>query len=81
MSQFDFPRINFAGSATINPATGNNNLLLPLVIFDAIQVKAVLPPRVYCNTEVLSAFKLGVVNLPAGMEIQTELRMKFPQKR
>ncbi len=47
MSQFDYPRLNFAGKATVNAATANNVNYRPLVYYDPIQVKVLLPPRVY----------------------------------
>ena len=42
MSQFDLPRINFSGYATIDPATANNNFFKPLVIYDPIYAQVVL---------------------------------------
>ncbi len=69
MSQFDFPRIHFSGSAFINPATANNNLLLPLVTFDPIQVKAIIPPRLYLSGEPLRLLRLGVLPLPEGTKL------------
>lgn len=72
MSQFDLPRINFAGEAKINPATGNNNLWLPLVIFDYIQVKAVLPPRIFINADIEVAISLQAITLPSQTEISTD---------
>ena len=64
MSQFDFPRINFSGRAFINPGTANNNILLPLVTYDPIRVKAVLPPRIYLSQELLILHKLDALPMP-----------------
>ncbi|AXE16956.1 hypothetical protein DR864_04020 [Runella rosea] len=64
MSQFDFPRINFYGQAFINPGTANNNLLLPLLTYDPIQVKAILPPRIYLSPDLLLLHKLGGLPVP-----------------
>jgi len=47
MSQFHFPRINFNGQAYINPSTGNNSFFQPIVFYDPILTKALLPPRLY----------------------------------
>ncbi|MCP1382111.1 hypothetical protein [Runella salmonicolor] len=64
MSQFDFPRINFYGQAFINPATANNNLLFPLLTYDPIEVKAILPPRIYLSSDLLLLHKLGGLPVP-----------------
>lgn len=49
MSQFDFPRFNFSGAAFIDPGTANNNYFSPLVIYDAINCRTYLPPRIYID--------------------------------
>jgi hypothetical protein len=64
MSQFDFPRINFSGEATINPPTGNNNTFFPLVLFDPVKVKAVMPPRIYLSEKLMRIHSLGLFILP-----------------
>ena len=49
MSQFDYPRINFAGQATVSPCTANNVNEAPLIFFDPVSVKAIIPPRVFLS--------------------------------
>jgi hypothetical protein len=70
MSQFDFPRINFSGQCTINPGTANNNLLLPLVTYDPIQARVILPPRVYLSPDLLLLHKLGGLPIPENATIK-----------
>ncbi len=70
MSQFDFPRINFSGQAFINPGTANNNLLLPLVTYDPIQVRVILPPRVYLSPDLLLLHKLGGLPIPENATVK-----------
>jgi hypothetical protein len=67
MSQFDFPRINFSGQCTINPGTANNNLLLPLVTYDPIQARVILPPRVYLSPDLLLLHKLDGLPIPENV--------------
>ena len=69
MSQFDFPRINFNGTVKINPATANNNSWLPLVLFDYIHIKAIIPPRIYCNADIKIAIKLKTILLPKACRL------------
>jgi hypothetical protein len=69
MSQFDFPKINFHGSAIINPATGNNNLWLPLVLFDYIQIKAIIPPRIYISSDIEMALAIKAIELPQNCDV------------
>lgn len=69
MSQFDFPKINFSGTTFINPATGNNNSWIPLVLFDYINIKAYLPPRIYVNQEIDIMLSLEIIKLPNGCSI------------
>jgi hypothetical protein len=48
MSQFDFPRINFSGSAALDTATANNGNYQPaLTLFDQDESEAFIPPRCY----------------------------------
>ena len=48
MSQFDFPRINFHGKASLNTATANNGKLEPvMLIFNQDKSEVYMPPRVY----------------------------------
>ncbi len=47
MSQFDYPRINFFGRATVSPCTAKNVNDTPWIYCDPVQVAAVLPPRVF----------------------------------
>ncbi|MFT5886328.1 MAG: hypothetical protein ACI9IP_002792 [Arcticibacterium sp.] len=70
MSQFDFPRINFHGKASINPCTANNNLLLPLVTYDPIEAEAILPPRIYLSEDLLQLNKLGGLPIPETAILQ-----------
>jgi hypothetical protein len=49
MSQFDYPRINFAGQATVSPCTANNVNEAPLIFYDPVSVKTVIPPRVFLS--------------------------------
>ncbi len=72
MSQFDFPRIHFSGSAFINPATANNNILLPLVTYHPIQVKAILPPRIYLSQDLLYLYRLGGLPIPEADRILSD---------
>ena len=53
MSHFNYPRINFSGNCFMDPATANNSWWIPLVIFDAIEIKHLLPPRIYLQDEYL----------------------------
>ena len=69
MSQFHFPRINFWGGAIINPATGNNSFHQPLVYYDPIQARALLPPRLYVSEKFL----------PPGKQIADLLKLLPPQ--
>ena len=77
MSQFDFPRINFSGQAFINPGTANNNVLLPLVTYDPIQIKALLPPRIYLSQDLLTLHKLGALPIPPNQEILEEGDLRY----
>ncbi len=72
MSQFDFPRINFAGRAFINPGTANNNVLLPLLTYDPIAARPVLPPRIYLTPDLLRLHKLGGLPVPEQQRIHTD---------
>lgn len=49
MSQFDYPRINFAGQASVSPCTANNVNEAPMVFYDPVSVKAITPPRVFLS--------------------------------
>ncbi|MCE3278400.1 MAG: hypothetical protein K0S44_591 [Bacteroidetes bacterium] len=52
MSQFDFPRINFSGSAALDTATANNgNYGPPLTLFDQDESMAFIPPRCYIGSD------------------------------
>ncbi|MGF7218940.1 hypothetical protein GGR92_005119 [Spirosoma lacussanchae] len=77
MSQFDFPRVNFRGQAFINPGTANNNILLPLVTYDPIQISAFLPPRVYLSTDLLALHKLGGLPVPPGQVVQEDGNQRY----
>ncbi|MEO0897002.1 MAG: hypothetical protein AAFY71_11420 [Bacteroidota bacterium] len=70
MSQFHFPRINFWGKAFINPSTANNNFFAPLVHYDPVQVKAIIPPRIYLTKELKRLYQLGGLPLPAKQPLQ-----------
>lgn len=72
MAQFDFPRINFGGKVSINPATANNNVWLPLVLFNPISVQAVMPPRVYLTEELKTLYSNGTFILPEGNSVKTD---------
>ncbi|RYC67722.1 hypothetical protein [Spirosoma sordidisoli] len=77
MSQFDFPRVNFSGQAFINPGTANNNILLPLVTYDPIQIRAFLPPRIYLSTDLLALHKLGGLPVPPGQVIREDGNQRY----
>ncbi|GAB2576040.1 hypothetical protein [Spirosoma areae] len=77
MSQFDFPRINFSGQAVINPSTANNNVLLPLVTYDPIQVSALLPPRLYFSQDLLILHKLGDLPIPQDQVIWEDDDLRY----
>jgi hypothetical protein len=48
MSQFDFPRINFSGTATLDTPTANNGNYEPsLTLFDQDESEVFMPPRCY----------------------------------
>src|SRR5580698_9237568 len=48
MSQFDFPRINFHGTAYLDTATANNGNYEPwLTMFDQDSSEVFMPPRIY----------------------------------
>jgi len=75
MSQFDFPRINFHGRAFINPATGNNGFYEPLVYYDPVQAKALLPPRLYLFEKYLLPgrhLEKALQEVPSGVEIRKD---------
>lgn len=48
MSQFDFPRINFHGTAILDTPTANNGNYEPgLTMFDQDESEPFIPPRCY----------------------------------
>jgi hypothetical protein len=76
MAQFDFPRLNFSGYCSIDPATANNGWYMPLVIFQPITIQAVCPPKLYLEDQyILNGNTLDDVKklLPEGVEIQMEM--------
>ncbi|QJW90112.1 hypothetical protein HNV11_12360 [Spirosoma taeanense] len=77
MSQFDFPRINFSGRAFINPGTANNNILMPLVTYDPIQVQALLPPRIYLSQDLLMLHRLGALPIPQNQLIAEDGDLRY----
>jgi hypothetical protein len=72
MSQFDLPRINFFGKAIINAATANNNTLLPLVVFDPIKNKAVVPPRIYFMEGIKTLHAKAILSFPLASALLTD---------
>ena len=64
MSQFDYPRINFFGKTVVNPPTANNNSLLPLVVYDPVNVQVVIPPRIYISNEISVLLNSKQLSLP-----------------
>lgn len=75
MSQFDFPRINFHGTAYIDPGTANNNYFLPLALYDQINGKAYTPPRLYLEEKYLPndiTFENLITFLPPDQEVQED---------
>lgn len=72
MSQFDFPRIHFSGNTIINPPTANNNILLPLVLLDPIQIKTLMPPRIYFTEELKLLHINGMLPVPENCLLHTD---------
>ncbi len=80
MAQFDFPRLNFSGNCSIDPATANNGWYMPLVVFDPIRIEAVCPPRVYLESKYILGDKTleDVIKvLPEDVNIQTEYEGQY----
>jgi len=76
MAQFDFPRLNFSGSCSIDPATANNGWYMPLVIFQPISIEGVCPPKLYLEDQyILYGNTLDDVKqlLPQGVEVKMEI--------
>jgi len=66
MSQFDFPRINFHGTAKLDTATANNGNYEPqLTLFDQDRSLPYLPPRCYLTQN-------PNVNPPPGVPVLTD---------
>ena len=72
MSQFDFPRIHFSGDSYINPPTANNNAFLPLVTYDPIDVRVMIPPRIYLNEDLKKSIEYGELFIPSESGIQED---------
>lgn len=49
MSQFNFPRINFHGSVSLDVPTANNGRFEPLRVYNQDEAAPYLPPRVYLD--------------------------------
>lgn len=49
MGFLDFPRVMFEGNVIVDPATANNNHLYPLCLYDPVQIRAFMPPRIYID--------------------------------
>ncbi len=83
MSQFDLPRLNFSGRFSTDPATGNNNMHHPLIIFNPITGKAFFPPRIYFGPECIpanSSLEKVLALIPDGVELKTDTDPIFPGK-
>src|SRR5690606_31479420 len=75
MSQFDLPRLNFSGGFSTDPATGNNNMHHPLLIFNPLTGQAYFPPRIYLDEKYVpsgSSLEKITACIPAGVQIQSE---------
>lgn len=73
MSQFDFPRIVFYGETIVNPPTANNNSFMPLCIYDPINVKVLIPPRIYLSQKLIRMNELGALPVPHECEIKIDI--------
>jgi hypothetical protein len=75
MSQFDLPRLNFSGGFSTDPATGNNNMHHPLLIFNPLTGQAYFPPRIYLEEKYVppgsSLDKISAC-IPTGVQIKSE---------
>src|SRR4051812_27606510 len=66
MSQFDFPRINFHGSAKLDTPTANNGNYEPnLILFDQNESEAFLPPLVFNGTTSIPITPINADNYQA----------------
>ncbi|NJM94494.1 MAG: hypothetical protein HC842_07385, partial [Cytophagales bacterium] len=66
MSKLDYFRINFSGRCTMNTGTANNGYFMPLSLVDPVEVKALMPPRIYYDGQGAEKIK---PYLPPGAQL------------
>ncbi|MFT4600142.1 MAG: hypothetical protein ACI857_000312 [Arenicella sp.] len=80
MSQFDFPRINFEGTAELDVPTANNGYHDPIRLFNQDKSQQYMPPRVYIYKQpddpaVMTPTYKGYDELMAHIESNPKIEM------